>query len=160
MVAPEREDSARSTHSSEPQRTVAKGGRPTFSLTNGANRNSVAFLKYLMDVSFRRHHQIILSTHSSIMMDALPPEARKLLVRTNNGVDVYDRVTSSRVKTALSAGESGHTVICVEDEFAQSLLREILRKKDNEILQSVVIIPFGDARAVLSAKDVLKKALL
>jgi predicted ATPase len=116
------------------------------------------FIKYLMDVVDRRGHQIIFSTHSSIMMDALPSEGRKLLVRGKDGVDVFDSVTSTRVKTALSCGEKGHTIICVEDEFAQSFLREILRRYDINVLESVEIIPFGDAKAVLSAQRVLAKA--
>ncbi|MGE4521926.1 MAG: ATP-dependent endonuclease, partial [Acetobacter sp.] len=116
------------------------------------------FIKYLMDVVDRRGHQIIFSTHSSIMMDALPAEGRKLLIRGKEGVDVFDSVTSTRVKTALSCGERGHTIVCVEDEFAQSFLREILRRYDIHLLESVEIIPFGDARAVLSAHKVLSKA--
>lgn len=116
------------------------------------------FIKYLMDVCDRRHHQIIFSTHSSAMMDAIPPDGRKLLVRSEDGVVVYDRVSSSRVKTALSSGEDGHTILCVEDEFAQSMLREILRRKDVHLLESVKIIPFGDARAVVSAKSVLENS--
>ena len=59
------------------------------------------FVKFLIDVAYRRHHQIIFSTHSSVMMDALPPEGRKLLMRDGDGVKVFDRVSSSRIKTAL-----------------------------------------------------------
>ncbi|MGR9257780.1 ATP-dependent nuclease [Rhizobium leguminosarum] len=114
--------------------------------------------KYLIDVSDRRGHQIIFSTHSSAMMSALPPEGRKLLVRRGDGVTVYDRVSSSRIKTALSAGESGHSVICVEDDFAQSLLREILRRYNKDLLSSVSVIPFGDTKAVKAAKDAIQKA--
>ncbi len=116
------------------------------------------FAKYLIDVSLRRGHQIVFSTHSSIMMNALPPEGRKLLIRNEDGVRVYDRASSSRIKTALSAGELGHGIICVEDEFAQSLLREILRRYDKDLLSSVSVIPFGDSKAVSSAKKALEKA--
>jgi predicted ATPase len=116
------------------------------------------FAKYLIDVSLRRGHQIIVSTHSSSIINALPPEGRKLLVRSYEGVTTYDRVSSSRIKTALSAGEDGHVIICVEDEFAQSLLREILRRYDNMLLSTVSVVPFGDAKAVLSAKKALQTA--
>ncbi|MET4692136.1 ATP-dependent nuclease [Sinorhizobium fredii] len=116
------------------------------------------FAKYLIDVANRRGHQIVFSTHSSNMMNALPPEGRKLLVRSVDGVEVYDRVSSSRIKTALSAGESGHAIICVEDDFAQSMLREVLRRYDQTLLSSVSVIPFGDAKAVVSAKEALTKA--
>lgn len=111
--------------------------------------------KYLIDVSSRRGHQIIFSTHSSHMMNALPAEGRKLLVRSGTGVQVFDRVSSSRIKTALSAGANGHTIVCVEDNFAQSKLREILRQHSLPLLSSVSIVPFGDAKAVLSAQSAL-----
>jgi hypothetical protein len=116
------------------------------------------FAKYLIDVANRRGHQIVFSTHSSNMMNALPPAGRKLLVRTADGVNVYDRVSSSRIKTALSAGESGHAIVCVEDDFAQSMLREILRRYDKLLLSCVSVVPFGDAKAVVSAKTALTKA--
>lgn len=116
------------------------------------------FAKYLIDVSLRRGHQIVFSTHSSSMMSALPPQARKLLVRGAGGVVVYDRVSSARIKTALSAGEDGHAVVCVEDDFAQSLLREIIRRYDKDLLSSISIIPFGDAKAVVSAKNALNRS--
>lgn len=113
------------------------------------------FVKYLMDVVNRRHHQIIFSTHSSVMMDALPPEGRKLLIRDTHGVKVFDSVSSSRIKTALSAGENGHFVVCVEDRFAQSLLREILRRYDQNLLESIEVIHFGSNAAVVSAKNAI-----
>ena len=114
------------------------------------------FAKYFIDVCNRRGHQIIFSTHSSTMMSALPPEGRKLLVRTSEGVSVYNRVSSSRIRTALSAGKSGHAVVCVEDVFAQSLLREILRRYDKALKASIAVLPFGDAKAVVAAKKVLE----
>jgi hypothetical protein len=58
----------------------------------------------------------------------------------------------------LSAGEDGQVIICVEDEFAQSLLREILRRYDNMLLSTVSVVPFGDMKAVLSAKKALQTA--
>ncbi|MES2158188.1 MAG: AAA family ATPase [Pseudomonadota bacterium] len=116
------------------------------------------FVKYLIDVVHRRHHQIIFSTHSSVMMDALPPEGRKLLMRDCDGVTVFDNVSSTRIRTALSAGESGHVIVCVEDKFAQSLLREILIRFDSQLIECVEVLPFGDNRAVVSAKRAIVHA--
>lgn len=116
------------------------------------------FVKYLTEVAHRRHHQIIMSTHSGIMMDALPPEGRKLLVRNEASVRVFDNVSSTRIRTALSAGKGGHTIICVEDKFAQSFLREILRRFDHGILSCVEILPCGDVKAVKSATAVIRES--
>ncbi|MEO1641361.1 MAG: AAA family ATPase [Pseudomonadota bacterium] len=46
------------------------------------------FARYLLDVSARRGHQIVLSTHSSAIINAIPPEGRKLLSRGGDGVKV------------------------------------------------------------------------
>lgn len=116
------------------------------------------FSKYLIEVSLRRGHQIILSTHSSPILDALPPEARKMLTRDMEGVRVYDRISSSSVRTALSAGREGKLVVCVEDKFAQSMLREILKRRASEIRSELNIIPFGDAKAVKNALSAIKLA--
>lgn len=116
------------------------------------------FAKYLLDVSLRRGHQIIFSTHSSPMINALPHEARKMLTRDQSGVRVYDRVSSAAVRSALSAGEQGKIVIGVEDTFAQSMLREILKRRAPETRHVVNIVPFGDANAVKNALTAIRLA--
>lgn len=116
------------------------------------------FTKYLMDVSLRRGHQIIFSTHSSVMIGALPPEGRKLLSRDENGVSVSDRLSSNQVRNALSDGHQGHLIVCVEDEFAQSVIRELIRKKAPDILKQIKIIPFGDAKSVANANSFLRQS--
>lgn len=116
------------------------------------------FAKYLLDVSVRRGHQIIFSTHSSTMLDALPDVARKMLVRNEDGVRAYSRLSSTRVRSALSVGQAGKAIVCVEDGFAQSMLREILKKKAPDLRPQLEILPFGDAIAVKNAVGVLKLA--
>ncbi len=116
------------------------------------------FSKYLMDVSSRRGHQIIYSTHSSAIINALPTIGRKMLVRTDHGVSVVDGLSSSHIRNALTEGKDGHLVICVEDDFAKSFLQEIFKLRRNILLRRVKIIAFGDANAVRSAVNILKKA--
>lgn len=114
--------------------------------------------KYLIEVSLRRGHQIILSTHSSCILEALPFEARKMLTRNEGGVDVYHGVSSATIRSALSAGNEGRVVVGVEDMFAQSMLREILKRHAPNIRSEINIIPFGDAKAVKNALTAIKLA--
>ena len=72
----------------------------------------------LMDVCARRHHQIILSTHSSVILKALPSEARKLLIRDENGVEINNEISTTHAKSILSGGNTRELNICVEDKFA------------------------------------------
>lgn len=115
------------------------------------------FSQYLLDVCNRKHHQIILSTHSNIILEALPPESRKFLIRDQTGVSVIDRLSSYRAKSLLSDGYQKSLTICVEDEFASLLLSEALRKFRPLILKSIKIQAVGDTKAVANAIELLKK---
>jgi len=114
------------------------------------------FIKYLMDVCNRKKHQIILSTHSSIILDALPPEGRKFIVRNVTGVKVLDRVSAARAKSILTDGNTKALTICVEDIFAQHKLREALRKLRPNLLSALLISPMGDTIAVANTVRLLR----
>lgn len=115
------------------------------------------FAKYLLDVCNRRHHQIIISTHSSVIIDALPAEARKLLVRDERGVEIINRISSNQMRSILSAGHVRPFDICVEDIFAKSLLTEIIRRKNSNMLKVVAIHDMGNKDAVREAVRILRK---
>lgn len=115
------------------------------------------FARYLLDVCYRRDHQIILSTHSSVIIDALPSEARKLLLRDEAGVDIRNKISSNQVRSILSSGHVRQLDICVEDIFAKVLLTEVIRVKKKELLKAVAIHDIGDKDAVREAVRVLKK---
>ena len=114
------------------------------------------FVKYLMDVCNRKKHQIILSTHSSIILDALPPEGRKFIVRNSSGVKILDRVSASRAKSILTDGNTKALTICVEDVFAQHMLREAIRKLKPDWLPLLLIQPMGDKTAVANTVKLLR----
>jgi len=116
------------------------------------------FSKYLMDVASRRGHQIFFSSHSSAMIRALPPQGRKMLSRDKDGVKVYDRLSSIHIRNALTEGHDGHLIVCVEDAFAQSLLREMIRQKRPSLLGRIKVLPFGDAISVQAAVQNLVKS--
>lgn len=115
------------------------------------------FAKYLLDVCNRRHHQIIISTHSSVILKALPPEARKLIVRDQAGVDIRNRISANQVRSILSGGHVRQLDICVEDIFARVLLTEVIRFKNKELLKAIAIHDIGDKDAVREAVLVLRK---
>ncbi len=106
--------------------------------------------RYLLDVCDRRHHQMILSTHSSVILEALPPEARKLLLRDSSGVIEFPRISATRARSILSKGQKRGLTVCVEDAFAKLVLTEILRRADPALLKAVAIEPIGDKAAVLN----------
>jgi predicted ATPase len=113
--------------------------------------------KYLLDVCLRKHHQIILSTHSDVILSGLPPEALKFVSRDKQGVKIIDQVSSMHMKSLLSGGHTKALDIFVEDEFAKTLLTEIIRLKDHSLLQAVAIYPIGDTKKVFEIVSIFRK---
>lgn len=140
---------------SSPEQSLFVLEEPETSLHESAQHE---FAKYLLDVCYRRHHQVILSTHSSVIINALPPESRKLIIRDESGVDIRNRISSSQVRSILSSGYVRNLDICVEDVFAKVLLKEVIRVKRKELLKVVSIHDIGDKDAVREAVRVLNKA--
>ncbi len=114
------------------------------------------FSQYLLDVCNRKHHQIILSTHSNIVLEGLPSEARKFLIRDQSGVKIIDGLSSYRAKSLLSDGHHKSLTICVEDDFSALLLSECLRTYKSALLSSLKIQAVGDTKAVSNAINLLK----
>lgn len=113
--------------------------------------------EYFLDVVNRRHHQIVLSTHSSTILEALPSESRKLLHRDGDGVTEYPGVSASRAKAILSGGHNRSLSVCVEDHFAKVVVTEMIRMHEPALLKSLVIEGVGDKQAVQSAVQLLQK---
>nr|CAD29421.1 hypothetical protein [Synechococcus elongatus PCC 7942 = FACHB-805] len=139
---------------SSPEQSLFILEEPETSLHESAQHE---FAKYLLDVCNRRHHQIILSTHSSVIVNALPPESRKLMIRDEGGVDIRNKISSGQLRSILSSGHVRSLDICVEDNFAKVLLIEVIRMKRKALLKIVEIHAIGSTDAVREAVRILKK---
>lgn len=110
--------------------------------------------KYLIDVSIRRKHQIILTTHSRSILNALPRESRKLLYRTGTEVKVSSRTSTAEATGLLTLGHEVGRMILVEDERAKTLLSELIRVGKPELLQGIKLTFVGNDDVVA---DLTKK---
>jgi hypothetical protein len=107
--------------------------------------------RYFLDVSMRKGHQIIFSTHSSEMLYSLRSESRVLLMRNIVGVTAYPNISSAQIKGLLSDGKNVDLMVCVEDAFAQEVLSRIIRKVQPMLLKALRIVAIGDGEAVRQA---------
>jgi predicted ATPase len=142
------------TFETAPEQSLFVLEEPETSLHEDAQRK---LAKYLLDVAERRRHQIILSTHSSVILDALPSESRKLLYRDADGIVCYSGLTSTRARAFLAGGAAPALTVCVEDDFAKLVLTEILRRFNAPLLQACEVYPVGDKNAVRSAVELLRR---
>lgn len=127
---------------------------PETSLHEDAQRRLAA---YLLDACDRRHHQILLSTHSSAILEGLPPVARKLLFRDAAGVTEFPGISSTRARSILSGGAYRGLTLCVEDDFAALVLTEILRRAEPSLLKAVRIEALGNSTAVRNGVLLLQR---
>jgi len=125
-----------------PLRTLILLEEPELTLHPDAQRG---FTWYLMNLSLRKGHQVIIASHSTEIFEALPIQARILLVRDKGTVQAYHKVPYLRAARELSSSvKSNKDLILVEDCVAQEFLAEILRRHDRALLESSCIVPIGN----------------
>lgn len=104
---------------------------------------------YLMNLARRKGHQIILTTHSAELFEALPDEARALIVRRKTGVDVIPRAPYIAAARELSGvAKTNRDVILVEDVVAKKFLTDILERCNVNLLRNASIVPVGNTHDV------------
>lgn len=114
------------------------------------------FGRYLVDVACRRRHQVLLTTHSEDLLDALPSQSRVFLSRSANGIDTVAGLTAAQAHSLMSQGRTKALHVLVEDDVASAMLREILRRTDRTLLDCVGIYPAGGAEAIAQAMRTVK----
>jgi ABC-type cobalamin/Fe3+-siderophores transport system ATPase subunit len=113
--------------------------------------------RYLLDVCNRRHHQIVLTTHSSTLLQTLPSDARIMLSRDVQGVAAYLGLSAARARSILSGGHHRDMTVLVEDDFAKLLLTEMVRRCDRDLLRCIEIHAVGNTKAVRSGAQLLQR---
>jgi len=119
---------------------------------------------YLMALSARKGHQIIIATHSSDIFDTLPQGSRILLVRSGGNVEALHKVPHLRAARELSRTiRTNKSLILVEDEVAKAFLEEMLRRYNRSLFDNACVVPVGNtddvSRMVKSLKTQQVKAV-
>lgn len=104
---------------------------------------------YLMNLSRRKGHQIILTTHSTDLFETLPTLARLLLVRSRTGVSLLPRApTITAARQLAGVVKTNNELILVEDAVGKRFLLEILRRYDRDLFQGCSVVPVGSVSDV------------
>lgn len=104
---------------------------------------------YLMSLSYRKGHQIIVATHSTELFESLPQQARLLLVRRPGGTEIVPRAPQLAAARELSGVAMANKIlILVEDVAGKVFLSEILRRRARNIFDGCSIVPVGNTNDV------------
>ncbi len=138
-----------------PEKSLVLIEEPETSLHPSAQH---ALARYLMDVSVRKGHQIILTTHSEYLLSALPAASRIFLLREASGnIKCLAGLSADEAVSLMTDGHKKSLTILVEDECARAVLREILRSVDQQFLKTVGIYVGGDAKTLGRTVKILRE---
>lgn len=101
------------------------------------------FGRYLVDLAIRRGHQILLTTHSDFVLRALPQSSAVFLHLSASGLQPISSIPSMHAISLLTEGNAPAITVLVEDDCAQVVLAEIIRRIDPTFLGSVKIAVAG-----------------
>jgi predicted ATPase len=138
-----------------PDKALVLIEEPEASLHQGAQ---YMFGKYLVDVAKRKRHQILLTTHSEFVLDALPEESRIYLQRSSSGITSIAGIMPSQARSLLAEGRSKALVVLIEDDVAEALLRELIRRFRPELLPTIRFHAAGSVTTIHQAMHVLRDA--
>jgi predicted ATPase len=103
-------------------------------------------MKELKDVCKKRKFQIICTTHSSRVLECLPPEGRIFLERTGDEIAVIPEISPAYATGKLSGRPNAELNILVEDGEAKLIVETAL---DKELRSRTTVLRIGSAAAVM-----------
>ena len=99
---------------------------------------------YLMSLSKRRGHQIIIATHSASMFEALPQSARIVIARDFGASTVLHNVSKLAAARQMSVTvRANKGLILVEDAVAAKLLSQIIDRFSPALRNDASIVEVG-----------------
>jgi ABC-type branched-subunit amino acid transport system ATPase component len=102
-------------------------------------------IRDLAEICREREIQIILSTHSPYVLAELPLDARIYLLQGKSGRHVMTGVSPEFAMTKMDEYPHPECEIYVEDDRAQTLLREIIVAHVKGLIERCLMIPYGAA---------------
>lgn len=113
-------------------------------LHEAAQRGLIAELK---KIAYELGHQFIFTTHSSVVLESLPPEGRFFLENTGSGTKVVGGVSPAFAAGRLAGKDTDEVVVYVEDVNARQL---VVSSLTNEIRRRVRVVEVGSHSAVIT----------
>ena len=108
-------------------------------------RSQRRLIRALAEICRERELQIILTTHSPIILDELPLEARLYVMETAGTRQVISSVSPQFAMTKMDDKSYPECDLFVEDSAANAMLGEILAFHAKNIFPRCQIIPYGAA---------------
>lgn len=102
-------------------------------------------IQYLLKIARTKKLQIILSTHSSNVLDEIPLEGRIMLMQMQNNKEILYGVSTKFALSSMDDVTHPELYVFAEDDEAETIINEIVKKKDDtgRVLRRIEIKPIG-----------------
>lgn len=100
--------------------------------------------KFFIDVSIRKGHQILLTTHSDYLLRCLPSASRIYLHEDGGVLRQIPGLTASEATSLMTEGHDKALNIFVEDVCAKAMVTEMIRRQDSNFLKTISVTTAGD----------------
>lgn len=102
-------------------------------------------VQYLLKIARTKKLQIILSTHSSNVLEEIPLESRIMLLQMQNCKEILYGVSAKFALSSIDDSLHPELYIFVEDDEAETIINEIVKKKDDSgrVLSRIAVKPIG-----------------
>lgn len=107
--------------------------------------------KFLIDVSIRKGHQILLTTHSEYLLRTLPSLARIYLYQDAGLLCQIQGLTASEATSLMTEGHDKALNVLVEDDCAKAIVTEMIRRHDSSFLKTISVTSAGDYNSIRAA---------
>lgn len=103
-------------------------------------------IKSLMKIVYKKKLQLIFTTHSPYIFDVLPPEAKILLKKSSDQLEIIQKPSNSLAFIELTGSDHKDLTIYVEDEIAKQLVETLFNASVSKRIQ---IIDVGSKENVI-----------
>lgn len=102
-------------------------------------------MRDIAEICRNKELQIILSTHSPYILDELPEESRMYIWEGASGREIMRGVSPEFAMTKMDLEQHPECDVYVEDEVAQTMLRELIVTHSQNVINRCLIVPYGAA---------------
>lgn len=115
-------------------------------------------IQHLLKVARVKKLQVILSTHSTHVLDEIPAEGRIMLLQMQNEKDILYGVSTRFALSSIDEYLHPDLFVFVEDEEAETIINEIVKKMDNtgRALKRIAVKPIGSYSVVDAIAGVIQ----
>jgi len=106
----------------------------------------IKLIRVLKELCVSRHIQVICTTHSTTILESVPPEARIYIENCNDQTKIIPEISSAFASGKLSGKRNAELDVLVEDEVAKSIVDATL---SYELRNRLNIVPIGSDLAVI-----------